>query len=82
MRCKSLGSSYAVTVTAREVEDFGSRWPCANLPFRGVRFEFDSRNGDLLDVTPNLEELGADGGAVLALCEDAQTYGKKRLQLH
>ena len=75
MRCKSLGSSYAVTVTAREVEDFGSRWPCANLPFRGVRFEFDSRNGDLLDVTPNLEELGADGGAVPGLYLGSRTTG-------
>lgn len=79
MKFHDNGCFYSVSVTAREVSDFAERWPCANLPDRSVWFQFDKSNGDLVDMQPNLEEQGADGGAVLALSQDAQAYGKAKL---
>ena len=44
-----------------------------------IRFEFDKRNGDLVDISP--DSSGFDGPDLLALSEDAQAYGKRVLNL-
>lgn len=73
MRVRDLGAFARVTVSAVEVEEFKRSWPCSGLPSRAISFTFDRRNGDLVEVCPaNLEERGADGGALLALSHDAQ----------
>ena len=80
MRFHDNGCFYSVTVTRAEVESFKDQWPCNGLPERAIWFQFDKRNGDLVDMRPsNLEERGADGGAVLALSQDAQAFGKAQI---
>lgn len=80
MKAQDNGCFYSVTVSAREVEDFAERWPCSGLPFKAIWFQFDKRNGDLVDMRPsNWEERGADGAAVLALADDAQRFAIRKL---
>jgi hypothetical protein len=50
------------------------------MPSRSIWFQFDKRNGDLVDMVPsNWEERGADGSAMLALIEDAQQFAIRKL---
>lgn len=79
MRAKDCGSFYNVSVSRAEVEGFRSRWPCSGLPDRAVTFQFDKRNGDLVDIWPYAEKW--DGDAAVALSHDAQEYGRMRLGL-
>lgn len=82
MRCFDNGCLYTVTVTAGEVYDFAVRWPCAHMRYRNpVTFQFDKRNGDLIDTNAHRNHPNADDAAILALSQDAQAYGKKRLGL-
>lgn len=68
MRITDQGSLYIVCVSRAEVEQFKRRWPCSGLPDRAIRFQFDKRNGDLVDLHP----YDVDGEAVAALAMDAQ----------
>lgn len=70
-----------MTISRDEVADFKSQWPCSGLPEVRVWAQFDKRNGDLVDMRPNLEERGADGAAVLALVADGQKYAAQKLGL-
>ena len=79
MKVFDNGSSYAVTVSRREVEQFTTRWPCCSLPQCAITFHFDKRNGDLVDITPNRIVNRVNGPEAAALSEDAQKYGEKRL---
>ena len=74
MRKTAKGCFVGVTVSRREVEAFKDRWPCSTLPDRAVYFEFDARNGDLVDMRP----IDMDGSDVLALSEDAQRFAGLR----
>ena len=75
-----------VSFSENELDDFKRRWPCNNIPdkVRSAWFEFDKRNGDLVDYGPRtlhaLSATGHDNGAVLALSHDAWRYaeGKAR----
>ena len=79
MRAFDQGSLYRVTVSADEVYDFKKTWPCSGLSSsHGISFVFDKRNGDLVEVYHPGSE---DGSALLALSQDAQAYGRKRLRL-
>jgi hypothetical protein len=75
MRTYDNGCFYTVQVSRREVLAFLDRWPGAGLPCRAISFQFDKRSGDLVDVCPDT----VDGPAAVALSQDAQTYGRKRL---
>ena len=79
MRFYDNGSGYSVTVTRREVEDFARRWPCCSLPRHAITFCFDKRSGDLVDILPERIAHKVDGPEALALSNDAQAYGIKRL---
>ena len=81
MRVFDNGIFYTVTVSSREVEDFADTWPCSGLEFKPVTFQFDKRNGDLVDSNYDRHHPSADGGALFALSQDAQAYGAKRLKL-
>lgn len=81
MRVFDNGSFYSVSVSQSEVETFKDNWPCSYLPDRAVTFQFDKRNGDLVDIWPYRVAHLFDGPAALALAEDAQAYGRKRLKL-
>lgn len=71
-------SSYTVLVSARDVADFASRWPCCNMPrSRGTWFQFDKQTGDLIDCAWSRDYSGA-----LALCEDAMWFGADKLALN
>lgn len=61
-----------VTVTRKEVEAFKDSWPCSGLPDKAITFEFDKK-GNLVGIQPDSSEF--DGPALLALSQDAQTYG-------
>ena len=73
MRVYDQGSFYRVTVSANEVDRFNRRWPCSTLD-GAQSFTFDKRTGDLVDRTGQ-----GDGGEAVAMSEDAQRYGAKRL---
>jgi hypothetical protein len=75
MRAFDNGSMYTVTVSEREVDDFNRKWPGSTLRGR-QSFQFDKRNGDLVDRTGE-----GDGSEAVALSQDAQTYGKERLKI-
>ncbi len=72
------GTFYRVSVSAKEVERFNSRWPCSEMRparRRGVYFEFDRRNGDLVDCNAPRRW---DGGALVALASDALAYARSK----
>jgi len=81
MRVYDNGCFYSVTVSRREVEDFAASWPCCSLPLRAITFQFDKRNGDLVDILPYSIAVQVDGSEALALSQTAQAYGKKTLAL-
>ena len=78
MRYHDNGCFYSVSVSAREVEDFKSRWPCSGLPDHAVTFQFDKTNGDLVDIWPSAIADQFDGDAAIALSQDAQAYGEAK----
>ena len=73
MRVRDLGSNYSVSVSEREVDAFNRKWPCSTLRGR-YTFEFEKRSGDLVDMTGS-----GDGSEHVALSQDAQEYGKRKL---
>lgn len=77
MRVKDNGCFFSVSVSEREVSEFKAKWPCSGLPERSIWFQFQKSNGDLVDLSPS----DIDGEALLALSQDAQAYGEKRLNL-
>lgn len=68
MKYHDNGSLYSVNISAREVEEFASRWPCYG-PRRAIWAQFDKRNGDIVDLAG---DRGMDGSGVSALLQDAQ----------
>jgi hypothetical protein len=74
MRYHDNGAFYSVSVSAAELRDFAACWPCSGMrgASRGMAFQFDKRNGDLVDIDG--ERAGYDEGAVVALSEDAQRF--------
>ena len=84
MRYRDCGSLYNVSVSRAEVEAFKRSFPCSGLPDKAITFQFDHRNGDLVDIWPDSSRF--DGSGLLALSQDAQAYGQaciernKRLQ--
>lgn len=75
MKFYDNGAFYTVAVSSNEVYSFSRDFPCSGLEDAGgMTFQFQSSNGDLVDITGEPE--GADGTAVLALSEDAQVYAQ------
>lgn len=72
MKLYNLGSFVRVQISARDISSFNSTWPCSDLPERGAWFEFQRKNGDIVDMSPGL--MNADGSAVSALCDDAKRF--------
>lgn len=82
MKAHDNGSLFSVSISPADVAGFKATWPCSGLPCVRIWAQFDKRNGDLVDLSPsNLEDKGADGGALLALLQDGQNYAAKRLGL-
>jgi hypothetical protein len=75
------GSFYTVAISAADVRDFADTWPCAGFSDNPVTFEFDRRNGDLMDSNDQEMHPNADGGAMVALSDDAMRVGESRLGL-
>lgn len=80
MRVFDNGCFFTVHCTARDVSGFAQRWPCFGER-RAIAFQFDKRNGDLVDILPNGADADMDGGGVCALADDAKAYGAKKLRL-
>lgn len=76
MRAFDNGSLFSCSVSYREVDAFNESWPCSTLPSQSIWFQFDKRNGDLVDMRPQV-----DGPEALALAQDAQNYAAKALKL-
>ena len=70
------GSPYVrVNLSQNFVEEFKEQWPVSGLPNAAIYFEFDKRNGDLVDIGSRRSLDRAEGsGALLALSEDAQKF--------
>lgn len=89
MICELHGSVYSVLVTNAEVCDFARSWPANRLDTNGeYLFQFDARNGDLVDVSA-VDGEGAtrdilkeeDGDWLSALSDDATLVGAEQLGL-
>jgi len=78
MRYYDNGSMYTVSVSRREVEAFKDQWPCSGLPDTWVALQFNKRNGDLVDISPERAARSFEGSAASALSRDAQAYGARR----
>lgn len=77
MRFHDKGTFYSVSVSAREIRDFASRWPCSGMrgATLGMWFQFDKSNGDLVDMGGRPRSQ-YDDGAILVLSEDAQEFAR------
>lgn len=82
MRFYEKGSNFGVTVGRDEVYAFKRVWPASGLGRGPYFFEFDKRSGDLVDVAgPGAGSGGyADTEALVALSQDAQKWGKCRME--
>lgn len=81
MQCFDNESLYTVTITTREIAAFRPQWPCAHLRDRPLTFTFRKATGDLVDSNDARQHPDADGGAIMALANDAMIYGAIRLNL-
>jgi hypothetical protein len=77
MKTYDNGCFYTVTMSAREVAEFNSSWPCSTIPERPIWFQFHKSSGDLVDTSNNLRDV--DGYELSALAEDCRNYGAKKL---
>lgn len=83
------GITYTVLVTNKELNDFASSFPCHGLDLDSeYLFEFDARNGDLVDITvlrdgvrPDAVREEEDREGLRALSEDATLTGAEELGL-
>lgn len=78
MKVFDNGSFFSVTVSKADIHAFKSQYPCSGIPSDiSIWFQFSKANGDLVDIEPST----IDGPGVLALAQDAQNYGAKKLGL-
>lgn len=83
MRFYDKGRWYGVSFNETEISDFRRQWPASGLHgLRSIYFEFDKRNGDLVDLKANgKHDAGRfDGPALVALSEDAQKLAIRKLE--
>lgn len=78
MRAFDNGCFFTVLCSERDVQAFAAQWPCFGT-VRSYWFQFDKRDGDLVDT--NHEDGETDDGGIVALSHDAQAYGMKRLKI-
>ena len=78
MKFYDKGSLFGVTVGKAEVHAWKRRWPASGLGDGPCYFEFNKRNGDLVDVKGPGAHSWADGPGLVALSYDAQRWGKER----
>ncbi len=76
MRAYDNGCFYTVSYSALDAEEFSSKWPCSTVRGKGS-FQYDKRNGDLVDATGSASRK--DGDDWLAFSHDCQKYGQRRL---
>lgn len=77
MRAYDNGTFYTVLCFESDVAAFARQWPCFGK-VRSYWFQYDKRTGDLVDT--NHKDGETDGSGILALSQDAQTYGARRLK--
>lgn len=67
--------SCKVTVSADQVADFNSTWPCSPIPEENITFHYQGT--DLVDIESETPSELFDGDALVALSYDAQKgYGR------
>lgn len=81
VRVYDQGSFYSVSFGADEIARFRSQWPASGLgSLRNVWFQFDKKNGDLVDISCNRRSCHRyDGPALAALSQDAQALADRKL---
>lgn len=88
MEARSRGSVYLVAVSPKELSDFAKSWPGHHFDIDNEYvFEFDRKNGDLIDMNilrgDELHPLpeDQDGPEFVALAEEACRWGAEALLL-
>lgn len=78
MRIRDLGAHVNVSVSAAELEDFASSWPCSGMrsASRGITFQFEKYCGDLVDIWGQQKRFNES--AVSALCDDCKAFAAKK----
>lgn len=73
-RLHDNGCFFTVCVSEWEVREWARTWPCFG-PRRAIWFQFDKRNGDLVDMKSGADR-DCDPSGILALSRDAQLWGE------
>ncbi len=76
MRVFDNGGLFTVECSERDVLEFARKWPCFGK-VKPLWFCFDKRDGDLVDTNQINDEQ--DDAGVVALSQDAQSYGLRAL---
>lgn len=71
-------ASFTVRCSRADVEAFAERWPCFGTA-RPYWFQFDAE-GNLIDTNHRGTHRN-DGSGIVALCDDAKTFGAGKLNL-
>ena len=72
MKLLEILNGNKVRVSRHAIALFNARWPCSTLrSSRAYWFEFDPRNGDLVDTDCPQQD---DGPAASALADDCKAY--------
>ena len=79
MRCYDNGCFFSVTCSKSDVYKFARQWPCFGR-IRAYWFQFDKRNGDLVDT--NHKDGETDDSGIRVLADNAKSYGVRRLKLN
>lgn len=78
MKAELQGSSYSVALDESDVESFARLWPCYGER-RPLVFQFDARNGDLIDLEG--DDSDNDERGVVVLSNEAGLAGAVVLKL-
>lgn len=88
MEAVNAGKNYRVTVRVDELLAIAQRWPAHNFDLDAEYvFEFDGKNGDLVDVEKFVDgkftvpDETEDGPEHVALAEEACEFGARELGL-
>ncbi len=85
MKFQSNPQSYCfyVSFTPSEARAFNAQWPGAGIPKRNAWFQFEKRNGDLVDLHPCLcaPKFDGDECALNALSQTACKFGLEALRV-
>ena len=72
MKKNLCGNTTLVTVSKSDLRNFARAWPCFGPTDSPIKYTFDNRSGDLIDIEGDC--AGQDGHGLVALGDDARDF--------